>query len=152
MYALERLIYVSNAAEKLRMSDVVRIIRASDALNRRDGVSGVLLYSDQRFMQCIEGTVAGVQDVYWRIVNSTAHHGIVEMFNGTANARRFENWQWAYRSEQMQRYSSPATKSFLNQQSADGMPFVEQNILAAFWGDSQGANHLWAAQEEMEKT
>jgi hypothetical protein len=145
MNALETLIYVSTAKEKLRMSDVVHIIRASEALNKRGGVSGMLLYSEQRFMQCLEGSLEGVQDAYWRIINSTAHHGIVEVFNGTVNARRFANWEWAYRSEQTHRFSSPATKRFLDQKNICKASFIEQAILASFWDDPVGAKHLWAA-------
>ena len=143
---LETLIYVSTAADQLDMEDVVRIIRNAAKRNLRDGVCGVLLYAETRFMQCLEGSAHGVQNAYWRIVNSTAHHGIVEVFNGTVDQRRFASWEWAYRSDNQEQFSSLPTQQLLSQQYAGAVPCIERTILSAFWEDPAGARHLWATQ------
>lgn len=146
MTQLETLIYVSTAAADLRAQDIASIIQRSEEMNLREGVCGMLLYCDKRFMQCIEGTVEGVQSTYRRIQMSSRHRDIVELFNASIDHRRFSSWDWAYRSDASQHFSSPLTRHFLSLRGGPGHGFIEQNILTGFWNDSRDSNQLWGDQ------
>ena len=145
MNELESLIYVSTAAAHFRVEDVAVIIERSQTMNQRDGVCGLLLYCDNRFMQCIEGSADGVQRTYRRILAASGHQDVVELFNGSLAHRHFSRWDCAYRSQASLQYSSPQTRRFLALQNGPGHAFIEQNILAGFWNGSGDINDLWAS-------
>lgn len=143
---LETLIYTSIASDSLDALEVAEIIERSRTFNQLDGVSGLLLYCNNYFMQCIEGTGEGVQRTYRRILRSSKHHHVVELFNASVDRRRFSNWSWAYRSDDFQQYSSLQTQVFLNPKDKQEYPFIEQTILTGFWNDSNDKNQFWGLQ------
>ena len=73
------------------------IVAQSVDLNRRDAITGALLYTeDQRFAQALEGDVAMVAATMDRIKNDPRHHQIVMLHDGGVARRHFSGWSLAY--------------------------------------------------------
>ena len=61
------LVYVSAAKNQLPDFDVGEILRQSRNNNAKQGISGILLYSDGNFMQALEGEKEAVEQTFARI-------------------------------------------------------------------------------------
>lgn len=71
-----RLIYVSAHSNAFRLEDFADLQRTAAANNVRLGVTGLLLCSQNEFLQCLEGSSEGVSDIYRRIVKDPRHYDI----------------------------------------------------------------------------
>lgn len=70
------LIYVSIARNALRSEELLELLRVSRENNMRDGITGLLLYKDGKFMQLLEGPEATVCATYSRIEKDRRHHDV----------------------------------------------------------------------------
>ena len=78
------------------MQDLERILTDSRQFNRDHQITGVLLYNDGTFAQCIEGEVADVEAVYRRIRASRLHHTLTEILSEPVAARSFPDWHMGF--------------------------------------------------------
>ena len=88
---LQRAIYVSDAAgaQGSTILSMALILGASDANNRRDHVTGMLIYHRGQFMQVIEGARVDIDRLMKRLRADVRHGNIRMLVEGTACARRF---------------------------------------------------------------
>lgn len=89
---IQAIAYSSQAVQGLTLDDVERLTADSAAFNHQCGVTGVLLFDGQRFMQYIEGPDECIDQVYARILGSRRHLEIMELGRGMISARRFPDW------------------------------------------------------------
>lgn len=86
------LVYVSTATRLMTDEDLQAMLKKAVARNHINGLSGVLLYNDGSFMQCLEGTKAAVLETYGRIKVNPAHRGVTELLMEPIATRSFEGW------------------------------------------------------------
>lgn len=89
---LQSIAYASEASSGVTAEQVERLTRDAACFNVAAGVTGVLLFDGQRFVQYFEGPEDGVAVVYGRILAATSHREIVELGRGRASIRRFPYW------------------------------------------------------------
>jgi len=65
------------------------------ARNRRESITGVLLYCNGSFLQCIEGPRAGLNRVYASICEDGRHHRISELVREPVTRREYSEWSMA---------------------------------------------------------
>lgn len=92
MTDLLTIIYASSAIDLFSDKDLDNLLSDAIAFNKRNSITGVLLYSDGNFMQCIEGTESSVLKTYERIISSKRHHNIIELYRGQIEHRSFASW------------------------------------------------------------
>lgn len=146
MRELQSLIYVSTATRRPTAEDVAAIAQESEAMNRRNNVSGALLLSEGNFMQSIEGDVAGIASTYARIQGSTKHHRLIELRRVAVARRQFSGREWAFQLQCERQFSTPLLARFLESpvQSQPDLPTsVEQKISREFWDGSTRPGCLW---------
>lgn len=92
-------VYTSLATEPSELNpDLVRILRASRRRNPGLGITGVLLYVDGIFAQCIEGPADVVAGLAHRIETDPAH-GFIDVLRAQAcSARCFADWDMGFHS------------------------------------------------------
>ena len=90
--ALWSIVYTSSATRPLSDAELTELLVICQRLNERDGISGVLLYDDGNFMQCLEGPRDAVLATYARIRGSAQHHGIVQLVEEAIDRRSFNGW------------------------------------------------------------
>lgn len=90
--ALHFLIYVSRSRDCLTQDEVLQLLRPFQHHNRRNGISGCLIYKDGEFMQLIEGNKETVLALRDRIRADTRHDNFRIVAEGVLHQRTFTDW------------------------------------------------------------
>ena len=89
---LVRLLYASRAAAPLTDSVIDAILAQSRAHNPRLGITGILCYSDDLFMQVLEGGRDEVCELFNTIVRDPRHEHVRILSFDEIRERRFGSW------------------------------------------------------------
>ena len=111
----------SGAAER----ELDRIVDVSRIRNASIGVTGALLFTGERFAQCIEGSEDAVRQLRVSIMDDARHHKIYTLTEGDICSRYFIQWSLAY--------AGPAT--FVSRQ-------LDSSLLDAKSGSATGGAHI----------
>lgn len=99
------LVYVSSATSLMSEQDLETLLLNARTLNLQNDLTGILLYNEGSFIQCLEGPERPLLDTYERIQCSRGHTDITEMFRGPIAHRSFSSWDMGFcrptRSEQL---------------------------------------------------
>jgi len=93
---LVRLIYVSRFSTKVGPNDVQDVLRESRKHNVELGITGVLCYDGQFFLQCLEGSRGEVSSLYNRIAADKRHIDVTLLEFKDISERLFSSWSMAY--------------------------------------------------------
>ena len=89
---LVRLLYASRPAAPPTDSVVDAILQQSRKNNSRQGITGMLCFSDQFFVQVLEGGRDEVCELYNTIVRDVRHTGVRILLYDEIAERRFGSW------------------------------------------------------------
>lgn len=89
---LVRLLYASRAASALTPETIEDILVQSRRHNPAAGITGILCYSGDIFMQVLEGSRDAVCDLYNNIVRDDRHHNVRLLSFEEIGERRFSGW------------------------------------------------------------
>ena len=89
---LVRLMYASRAAEPVRPEALNAILKKSTTNNPAIGVTGVLCFSGEIFLQVLEGGRSQVSRLYNRIAQDPRHHDVVLLSYDEIDERSFAGW------------------------------------------------------------
>jgi hypothetical protein len=90
---LLRIAYVSRAAEHIGPADTYEIVRGAHNRNRRNGLTGALLFADGHFVQVIEGDPFNVRRRFERIAADPRHHAVTLRLEQPVHERLFaDDW------------------------------------------------------------
>lgn len=103
------LVYVSTASQLMSDEQLQAMLKKAMARNHINGLTGVLLYDEGNFMQCLEGPRSAVLETYGRIKANPAHRGVTELLLEPIAARSFEGWDMDFL------HSSPSEMQALSQ-------------------------------------
>lgn len=124
---MRQIVYISTAASDVGPAGLREILAASQANNRRDGITG-LLYSDgKRFLQAIEGDEPHLSRTLERIRDDRRHRAIVILSDRVIAKPEFGSWSMA------ERRPGEGAEAFLAQVSAL-VAGASPNIRATFEG------------------
>ena len=152
MADLYSLVYVSTATRLLAMDDIDRLLEKARQRNLDQDVTGVLLYSDGNFMQCLEGPAARLASVFETIKADSLHFGIIDLVREPIKSREFSEWSMAFRVAGASGASSPAYQDELLSErlSLSGEPMsLSRGLLAKFW--SRGRTSVVPSLIELSK-
>ena len=90
--ALSTVVYRSRAVAPLSGQDLQGLMQAAQARNRREAVTGVLLYDENNFFQWLEGPDEGIARVMRSIRSDPRHTDIEVLSTGPAQGRCFGDW------------------------------------------------------------
>jgi hypothetical protein len=137
---LHGLVYVSTAVHPLSLHEIDHLLERAQARNTRIGVTGVLLYSNGRFMQCLEGPALAMSEVYAIIRADPLHGGIIELLREPIAVREFPEWSMAFRSASTFGASNPSRYDALLSQRlapAAGPTSTARTLLSKFWSSGR---------------
>ena len=89
---LVRLLYVSRALDKNAQGAIESILESSRAYNMTNGITGVLCYGGDIFLQAIEGGRHAVNGLYNHIAKDERHTDVVMLHYEEIRKRRFGGW------------------------------------------------------------
>ena len=95
---LRQLAFASHARAGLRASETSEVIATSRSNNARDGITGVMLYTGESFVQIVEGPDAVVARLWRRLLLDDRHRGPTTLFDQTG-APWYHDWRAGYVAE-----------------------------------------------------
>ena len=87
-----RMVYISRVARDFGEVELGRVLRVSRSRNRRDGITGMLIYSDILVLQILEGPEENVRACYNRIRLDPRHSSIDVIDERRVDDRAFSDW------------------------------------------------------------
>ncbi len=119
---LRRLIYISKATKPINGDDLDNILMASRRNNGMVGVTGLLLYADGMFIQCLEGPESGVGKTLERIAGDDRHEHIETLADENVSERLFPQWEMGFHPNlsKMQRANLVDIRVKADQHTGDG--------------------------------
>ena len=127
---VHQLIYVSLAQKKMLKSDLYIILRKARKNNEHSDVTGLLIYSDEYFIQVLEGKKEVVKNLFKKISEDTRHSDIQILEERETSERAFLNWKMAY--------STPSLRDLANWSGLKNAT----NINQVMKGLQQNTSHL----------
>ena len=94
---LYRLIYTSFRKHTCDDSAIERILEACEKNNPGHGLTGVLLHSEHRFIQYIEGDAVELAVLYDKIKEDDRHTGVNQRSFAPIKNRLFPAWHMGYK-------------------------------------------------------
>ena len=105
---LERLLYRSKATNTLGSLHLFNMLNEARVKNASLGITGHLLYTEEVFVQCIEGAPAAVASLWESLQRDTRHYDIEMLARGPLDQRRFSDWSMAFSSyPSLNRFNMP---------------------------------------------
>ncbi|WP_420408552.1 BLUF domain-containing protein [Hoeflea sp.] len=92
-----QLLYVSGASREMSERDLDNILHTSRTNNRRNDVTGMLLWADGVFIQILEGDADTVHRLVSRIKRDPRHCYFMVMHEQTTNERLFSEWSMGFK-------------------------------------------------------
>jgi len=93
---LVRLIYVSTVTQDFSPLQIAEILSSAKKHNEVNGITGLLCFNSQRFLQCLEGARDQINATYQRISNDARHHKITLLEYQEIHVREFESWNMGF--------------------------------------------------------
>jgi hypothetical protein len=72
------------------------LLAQAERHNAAHGITGLLLYSDGRYVQVLEGAQADVQTLYARFRRDPRHKQVVTVREGPGPQQRFADWRMGF--------------------------------------------------------
>jgi hypothetical protein len=96
---LVRLIYSSKSETQAEImnQELKSIFKIANTRNAERGISGMLLFSNQYFLQALEGSRSEVNEIFMKIVSDQRHSEVQIISCIDISKRRFDQWSmgWA---------------------------------------------------------
>jgi len=93
---MHHIIYLSWATTPFSDSQLQELLAISRTRNARLGVTGILFYGNERFVQVLEGEEAAVRTLYERIRRDPRHGNIQTYVDKPIAERAFAKWGMAF--------------------------------------------------------
>jgi hypothetical protein len=97
MEPLHSLVYVSAAVDPFSDDALQELLQRARQKNAQLGVTGLLLYADGNFMQCLEGARVAVSALFETISRDPRHHQVMTLVDEPVARREFGEWAMAFR-------------------------------------------------------
>ena len=93
---LVRLIYTSYASNDVSDADLQQILQTSKINNSSKKITGILMYSERYFFQCLEGERSELNRTYLRIASDPRHSKCQLLDYSQIDSRLFPTWSMDY--------------------------------------------------------
>ena len=92
---VKQLIYKSECTSEITSEMVEAILLQAQRFNRDHNITGILLFSENTFLQFIEGAPQDIDRLYQRICDDTRHERLYLLYTGYADERAYPEWRMA---------------------------------------------------------
>jgi len=95
---LSQVVYSSVATEVMPKSKLYKILFHARMNNKRDDITGLLVFVDGQFLQVLEGDFEAITRVLKKITSDPRHTDVRVISDVPIEQRTFASWQMAYAS------------------------------------------------------
>ena len=89
---MKTIVYISKSTQPMHENQLLDILHSSRIHNAALNISGVLLYSEDTFIQLLEGRDAIINALYSRILADERHTNIITLIDETTAEKSFGQW------------------------------------------------------------
>ena len=97
MSDLYRLVYTSGRMKNCDDQEIQNILQACKRNNPSKNITGVLIHTDKRFIQVLEGKEQDILDVFEKVKKDPRHAGVSLRALNAVKTRAFPNWHMGYK-------------------------------------------------------
>ena len=136
---LDSLVYVSSAVRQLNLEEISYLLKRARERNKEYGITGVLLYISNNFMQYIEGPKDNLDIIYKIIREDDQHTGLILVDREAIESRQFGDWSMAYQTKDVEGYvGSPSERKLIEMllELPNDNPSTARIVLHSFWDRS----------------
>jgi len=92
-----RLVYASSAVKPFSERELEELLKKNRQKNSIAGITGMLLYKDGKFMQCLEGRKKAVCDLLAKIQADRRHRNVIVLLREERVQRVFKEWTMGFK-------------------------------------------------------
>ncbi|MBC6699198.1 BLUF domain-containing protein [Hymenobacter puniceus] len=128
---MHHIVYQSTAVGHPTTAALRQLLNQARANNRQLGITGLLLFSHDSFLQVLEGEQHATEDLFSRIKADHRHSGIQTLSNGSIQQRIFPDWSMGFQSltgedfVRLTGYINPYRSDFLDKH----LPVMDDGVL-----------------------
>jgi hypothetical protein len=93
---MRRIIYSSQATQDVGPQELAELLSVARDLNQRVGLTGMLLYCGQSFLQVLEGESRALEETYARICVDDRHTNLRLLMDAEVAAPLFPDWSMGF--------------------------------------------------------
>jgi hypothetical protein len=93
---MRRIVYCSQATHDVSPDELVALLERSRRNNEATGLSGMLLYCSQSFLQVLEGESSALERTYGRILADSRHTSLRKLMDAEVAAPLFPDWTMGF--------------------------------------------------------
>lgn len=93
-----RLLYISSATHPMNDDDLMSLLQECRQSNNKDGITGMLLYCGDSFIQVLEGTEDEVDSLFKIIKKDPRHNNVTVLERKTITERKFADWSMGFKN------------------------------------------------------
>ena len=93
---MHSIIYKSEAVADFDVPKIYKMLSKARDFNSENGITGCLVFHNQKFMQLIEGPENAVMSLYYRIREDQRHVNVTDLGQHTLEDRLFDQWSMAF--------------------------------------------------------
>jgi hypothetical protein len=93
---VNRIIYCSQGTIDFSPAELVALLELARQKNEESGLTGMLLYCSQSFLQVLEGDAAALESTYERIAIDGRHTKLRLLMNAVVPAPLFPDWTMGF--------------------------------------------------------
>ena len=93
---MHSIIYKSEALEDFDIPKIYKMLSKARDFNSQHGITGCLVFHNQKFLQLIEGPEKEVMTLYHRIKEDQRHIAVTNLGEHTLEDRLFDQWSMAF--------------------------------------------------------
>lgn len=86
------IVYVSAAAKKFSNEELLFFLSSFKRSNESKGITGMLLYCEEQFIQVLEGPRSTVEQLFEKIKVDPRHNTVLKLFEKPIDQRCFPEW------------------------------------------------------------
>ena len=95
---LVQLVYASRMSGPLSMSELVQMLDVARSRNAQAGLTGMLTFGAEEFLQVLEGPAEAVNALYSKLMTDPRHKDLVLLGYGPIAVRQFADWSMGFYS------------------------------------------------------
>jgi Sensors of blue-light using FAD len=91
------LIYTSYATRPFSEDELIALLKESRVANKKLGITGMLIYLHNKFIQVLEGEYDKVVELYEAISKDARHKKVTLILEGNTKERIFKDWSMGFK-------------------------------------------------------
>ncbi|MDD2737950.1 MAG: BLUF domain-containing protein [Methylomonas lenta] len=147
-----RLVYMSHAVKPFSTDELMSLLRQCRKGNEANGITGVLLYFNECFVQVLEGKEEDVNKAFQKLKRDPRHQNIVELERSYIKVREFPNWSMGFEEldlSQLNELNIEGLNSFFNTDENNVHSELNQKLLGSLINHFKTAYQKRKSHEEL---